>query len=266
MSKYINKKQFYEEILISFNKYKNSILRIDDINVKDTLCIVNRIPNSNIPTYLKYSQQYSQQHLKLATKLLIDWLNKTLYDNYEKGEITFNEYISQKYENIKSILANLELIKGDVNNIISNSNIKEVDKLIILTANNHHIFNTELGKQCKKEYNKNKKLKVFDRQLKNTALTQTSIIYFKKLVKHILRKLTYTDPMDREECESGALLDLLYYWTGFDFTRRKDPFSYYTSIVFMGAAKEFNRLKINQNKLRISISTNSDDDNSIYTI
>lgn len=291
MSKYINKQEFYLEMKKSHDNYKNLIYNLDDHDDVQLLRVINKINLETLPFYVLHKKGYNSTHDNLIVTLTANWLYNQLDELYEdeETEITIDEYISTKhYLTIK--LFDTDSLK-DIDyseptnhfkqihrrsqhafiDIISKGIDDESTKLKILTKHNCHIFSTKTGLEYKRNYNKNKLLKVLDRQLKNKALTPKSIQFFQKLVKQTLRKLPYTDAQDREECESGALLDLLYYWTGFDFERKKDPFSYYTSIVFMGAAKEFKRLKMDKNKFKISLdqsssSSSSSDDSSIYSI
>lgn len=78
-------------------------------------------------------------------------------------------------------------------------------------------------------------------------------------------KLKYLDPNDREDCRSRVWIDLLSGWHKFS-EERKDAFSYFTSFVFTGAAKEWNALHAKNNKYNVIHMSGGGEDNEIYTI
>lgn len=59
-------------------------------------------------------------------------------------------------------------------------------------------------------------------------------------------RMRYRDPADRQDCESGSLMDLIQYWNRIDLSRCEDnppmAFAYLTQIAKRGSAKAFNIL------------------------
>ena len=68
-------------------------------------------------------------------------------------------------------------------------------------------------------------------------------------------KLSYVEPMDREDCEAFAVLDLLLYWKGYNPEKSQNAFAYYTQIIKNGYAKGWKKLHGQMpNSTRISLS------------
>ena len=80
-------------------------------------------------------------------------------------------------------------------------------------------------------------------------------------------RLTYEDPMDREDCIAFALLDLFKYWKSFKPEKTKNAFSYFTQIAKNGYAKGWNKLHPGKYKGTLSLegSQNPDSD-GIYSV
>jgi DNA-directed RNA polymerase specialized sigma subunit len=80
-------------------------------------------------------------------------------------------------------------------------------------------------------------------------------------------RLSYDNPMDREDCISFALLDLFKYWDRFKPEKTKNAFSFYTQIAKNGYAKGWNKLHPGKYKGTISLSgKSSPDSEGIYSI
>lgn len=56
------------------------------------------------------------------------------------------------------------------------------------------------------------------------------------------KKLKYKDPMDREDCISAALEDLIKYWDRFNPEKSTNAFAFYSQIVKHGFAKGWKKL------------------------
>ena len=79
---------------------------------------------------------------------------------------------------------------------------------------------------------------------KNNELTPKAVDFFIKMAVHGVRhgNLNYPNSLDEEDCIQSALHDMLKYWRNFDEKLFKDPFSFFTSILFNGFAKQFKSL------------------------
>ena len=102
-------------------------------------------------------------------------------------------------------------------------------------------------------------------------LTPKAIKMLMMLSKKAISRLPYRDPMDRDDCVQFAIMDILKYWRGFNPEKGKNAFAYYTSIIYKGAAKGWNKLHPETKKeiKKISLSNRSssgDSDNGIYSL
>lgn len=95
-------------------------------------------------------------------------------------------------------------------------------------------------------------------------LTPKATDYFVKLANHAIKKLTYTDPRDREDCIQFALLDMLLYWKNFDPTISDNAFAFYTQMAYNGYAKGFK--KIHKASSIDTVSLDHCGDAEIYSI
>lgn len=74
------------------------------------------------------------------------------------------------------------------------------------------------------------------------ALTPRAIEMFIKLATESNKKLKYKNPMDREDCVSSAIEDLLRYWKGFDPAKSNNAFAYFSQMAKNGFAKGYKKL------------------------
>jgi DNA-directed RNA polymerase specialized sigma subunit len=76
------------------------------------------------------------------------------------------------------------------------------------------------------------------------APTEGLAAMFKLLIDRVSLKLHYKDPLDRDDCKSAAMEDLLRGWHKFDESRgaRPNPFAYYTAVVKNGMASGWNKM------------------------
>ena len=80
-------------------------------------------------------------------------------------------------------------------------------------------------------------------------------------------RLSYDNPMDREDCIAFALLDLFKYWKSFKPEKTTNAFSYFTQIAKNGYAKGWNKIHPGKYKGTISLSgKGSSDSEGIYSI
>jgi hypothetical protein len=80
-------------------------------------------------------------------------------------------------------------------------------------------------------------------------------------------RLSYDNPMDREDCISFALLDLFKYWRSFKPEKTTNAFSYFTQIAKNGYAKGWNKIHPGKYKGTISLTAKgSSDSEGIYSI
>ena len=80
-------------------------------------------------------------------------------------------------------------------------------------------------------------------------------------------RLSYENPMDREDCISFAILDLFKYWNRFNPEKTKNAFSFYTQVAKNGYAKGWNKIHPGKYKGTLSLSgTSNSDSEGIYSI
>jgi hypothetical protein len=75
--------------------------------------------------------------------------------------------------------------------------------------------------------------------------------------------------MDKDDCIQSAMMDILKYWRGFKPEKSTNAFAYYTTIIYKGAAKGWNKLHPETKKQIEKISLNTsygDGDGGIYSI
>ena len=68
-------------------------------------------------------------------------------------------------------------------------------------------------------------------------LSPRAIDYFILLANRAILKLTFSNPLDKEDCIQSALLDLLRYWRNFNEEKSNNAFAYFTQIAKNGYAK-----------------------------
>lgn len=72
------------------------------------------------------------------------------------------------------------------------------------------------------------------------------------LAERAIRKMTYVDSADRDDCLQFALLDLLKYWKNFN-PKYTNAFAYFTEIAKRGYAKGWNKIHPQKYKDTMSI-------------
>lgn len=73
-------------------------------------------------------------------------------------------------------------------------------------------------------------------------LSPRAIDYFILLANRAILKLTFSNPLDKEDCIQSALLDLLRYWRNFNEEKSNNAFAYFTQIAKNGYAKEYKKI------------------------
>jgi hypothetical protein len=79
-------------------------------------------------------------------------------------------------------------------------------------------------------------------QHKIGELSPKAIEYFILLANRAVLKLTFSNPLDKEDCIQSAMLDLLRYWKNFNEEKSNNAFAYFTQIVKNGYAKEYKKI------------------------
>lgn len=94
----------------------------------------------------------------------------------------------------------------------------------------------------KKHYiNKKEFLKETRKSLEQGVLTDRMVEMFLLLSKRVVNAMPHTDQALKEDCESGAIEDLLRYWKGFKEEVGRNAFAYYTTVALNGSKKAFNK-------------------------
>lgn len=99
-------------------------------------------------------------------------------------------------------------------------------------------------------------------------LSPIAINYFILLANRAILKLTFSNPLDREDCIQSALLDLLRYWKNFNEEKSNNAFAYFTQIAKNGYAKEYKKIykHIGKGEKVEFVSLSFSGDSEIYTI
>lgn len=100
-------------------------------------------------------------------------------------------------------------------------------------------------------------------------LTQNAEKMLVLLAERTIRRLSYVNEDDRQDCLQFALLDLLKYWQNFN-PKYKNAFAYFTEIAKRGYAKGWNKIHPTKYKNTMSIdrinSRGSDQDGGMFNI
>jgi DNA-directed RNA polymerase specialized sigma subunit len=100
-------------------------------------------------------------------------------------------------------------------------------------------------------------------------LTPKAVKMLLLLTEKAVTKLHYRNKMDKDDCIQSAMMDILKYWRGFKPEKSTNAFAYYTTIIYKGAAKGWNKLHPETKKQIEKISLNTsygDGDGGIYSI
>lgn len=73
-------------------------------------------------------------------------------------------------------------------------------------------------------------------------LTNRAVDMFRKIAKESNKNLSYKDPMDKEDCISAALEDMIKYWDRFDPSVSTNAFAFYSQMAKNGFAKGWKKL------------------------
>lgn len=73
-------------------------------------------------------------------------------------------------------------------------------------------------------------------------LSPEALEMFRTMIKKIGLNFRYKNPIDREDCESEAMLSILRYWKRFDENIYKNAFAYFTQCIKNGYGLGYNRL------------------------
>lgn len=99
-------------------------------------------------------------------------------------------------------------------------------------------------------------------------LTPTAEKMLVMLAERAIRKLTYVNEEDRQDCLQFALLDLLKYWRNFN-PEYTNAFAYFTEIAKRGYAKGWNKIHPKKYKSTLSLDrsgSNSDGEGGLFNI
>jgi len=62
------------------------------------------------------------------------------------------------------------------------------------------------------------------------------------LGKNIIRKFSYSNPIDKEDCLQEGMLQIYKNWHLFDEHKSENTFAYYTEVFKRGVAQSFNKI------------------------
>jgi len=88
-------------------------------------------------------------------------------------------------------------------------------------------------------------------------LTDTAVSMFILIATESNKNLHYEYPMDKEDCISAALEDLIKYWDRFNPEKSTNAFAFYSQIAKHGFAKGWKRLHHPDKGPTLSISEDS---------
>jgi len=165
------------------------------------------------------------------------------YDNYDYQYQIEDDNDDQEIEEIEELE---EIISFDIDETTINKN------------ENFYIRNKDLLKELIESKEKGE-------------LTKNAVKMFILLSERIVSRMSYVNQYLKEEAISGAKLDLLLYWKGFNPKKSTNAFSYLSQIAKNGLAKSFNKCyklgkKFKGTILRIDGSSHNSDSEGIYSI
>lgn len=73
-------------------------------------------------------------------------------------------------------------------------------------------------------------------------LTPSALNMLMRIANESNKKLRYRNPLDKEDCISSAIEDLLRYWDRFDPTKSSNAFAFYTQMCKNGYGKGWKKL------------------------
>jgi DNA-directed RNA polymerase specialized sigma subunit len=91
----------------------------------------------------------------------------------------------------------------------------------------------------------------------NGKLSDRAVAMFILIATESNKKLKYKDPMDREDCISAALEDLIRYWDRFDPAKSNNAFAFFSQIAKHGFAKGWKKLHNPEMGQMLSISADN---------
>lgn len=107
-------------------------------------------------------------------------------------------------------------------------------------------------------YVKNEDLLVeIKKSIEQDQLTEKAIKMLMMIAQRTNNRLYYSDPMDKEDCVSGAYMEMLSHWRCFNPDRGSNPFAFFTTVAKNGFAKTWKKLHPEKLKGSISLSNAS---------
>ena len=89
---------------------------------------------------------------------------------------------------------------------------------------------------------------------KEGELTKEAIKMISLIIDRYARKFNYKDEMDREDCASHAIMQILRNWRSYDPAKNSNAFAYFTQAAKMGLYMGWNKLyEYKRNGLHVSI-------------
>lgn len=67
------------------------------------------------------------------------------------------------------------------------------------------------------------------------------------LADNVIKKFSYTNPMDKDDCYQESLYQLFKNWHSFNELKSVNPFAFFTEICKRGIAQGFNKVHIKKN-------------------
>lgn len=74
------------------------------------------------------------------------------------------------------------------------------------------------------------------------SLTPKALDMLMRIANESNKRLRYKNPLDKEDCISGAIEDLLRYWDRFDPAKSNNPFAFYSQMAKHGFGKVWKKL------------------------
>lgn len=103
--------------------------------------------------------------------------------------------------------------------------------------------------------------------LKTGELSNYVIDCFITLANRAVLRLYFKDPLDKEDCVSAALCDMVKYWKNFNPEKSNNAFAYFTQVAKNGYGKEYKKIHKELGKeWDAPISLDQMGDSAIYTI
>lgn len=99
-------------------------------------------------------------------------------------------------------------------------------------------------------------------------LTRRAVEMLQLIAENSIKRITYENPMDRDDCIAHAMFDVARYWRGYNPEKSNNVFAFYTTMVTRGYIKGWKSIHQPRYAGTISLDNvhNPDNDDGIFSI